>query len=191
MTMPESALIIVDVQNDFCPGGSLAVPEGDQVVPPLNTLIRRFRQVRHPIFATRDWHPEGHASFVEQGGPWPPHCVQNTAGARFHPDLEVDEHVTIISKATAVEQDAYSGFDGTDLGEQLKQQGVRKVFIGGLATDYCVKATAQDALQEGFDVYIVEDAVRGVDLRPGDSRRALDELTRAGARIVTSDQVKP
>jgi nicotinamidase/pyrazinamidase len=177
------ALIIVDVQNDFLPGGSLAVPAGDQVVPPLNDLIEKAGRKNLPVFATRDWHPENHSSFQANGGTWPPHCVRETPGAEFSPDLRLPADVTVISKATAVEQDAYSGFEGTDLHDRLQKLGVTRLFIGGLATDYCVLNTVKDALKHGYQVFWLKDASRAVNVNPGDGRKAADEMIRLGAKI--------
>ncbi|HID96014.1 MAG TPA: nicotinamidase [Candidatus Latescibacteria bacterium] len=178
---PKDALIIVDVQRDFIPGGTLPVPEGDRVVPILNDYKDRFLEAGALICATRDWHPRNHISFKEQGGIWPPHCVQNTQGADFHPALEIPDQARVISKGTEPGQEAYSGFQGTELEESLRRQGVERVFIGGLATDYCVKETVLDAIRLGFRTFILEDAVKGVDVNPGDSERALKEMVGAGA----------
>lgn len=180
------ALLVVDVQNDFCPGGALPVAEGDRVVPVLNRYIERFQRANLPILATRDWHPEKTSHFNTSGGVWPPHCIRGAKGAEFHPDLVLSENVVIISKGMGPEEEAYSGFEGTDthhvkLAELLRQRGVERIFVGGLATDYCVKHTVVDGLKEGFKVVLLEDAVRGVDLQPGDSERAIAEMIRAGA----------
>ena len=185
----DSALIIVDVQNDFCPDGALPVPEGDKVVPVLNLYIKRFKSLDLPIFATRDWHPSDHISFRSRGGPWPPHCVQNTWGAEFHKDLELPKDVFVISKAYEPDKEAYSGFQGTDLSNRLRAIGVKRLFIGGLATDYCVKNTVLDALKEGFEVYLLEDAVRGVDVQPSDSEKAIEEMIRRGAKKLSFSDI--
>lgn len=177
----ESALVIVDVQNDFLPGGALPVPKGDEAIPALNRYIEVFAKVGAPIFATRDWHPPDHVSFKSRGGPWPPHCVQGTRGAEFHPDLALPKDAIIISKASSPNAEAYSGFEGTRLGEKLKELGVKKVFVGGLATDYCVKNTVLDALKLGFETFFLEDASRGIDLKPGDVKRAIEEMVKGGA----------
>ena len=179
------ALILVDVQNDFCPGGALAVREGDMVVKPLNHAQKFFRH----IFATRDWHPEDHCSFMGRGGPWPPHCIQNTHGSKFHPDLEISR-AFVISKAFKRDKDAYSGFQGTDLEARLKREGIKRVFVGGLATDYCVRATALDALNAGFEVDLLEDAVRGVNVKPGDSEKAVAEMKEGGVKIGKTGELK-
>jgi nicotinamidase/pyrazinamidase len=175
------ALIVVDVQNDFLPGGALAVPHGDRVIAPMNRYIGAFRERGLPIFAPRDWHPEDHCSFQAQGGPWPPHCIAGTPGAEFPSALELPDEAVVISKATAPDLEAYSGFAGTDLARRLREAGVGRVFVGGLATDYCVQATVTDALKAGFEVFVLSDAVRAVDVHPGDGQRALEAMRRAGA----------
>ena len=185
----DDALIIVDVQRDFCPGGALPVPDGDRVVPVLNEYIHRFREAGAYIYATRDWHPPNHKSFREYGGIWPVHCVQGSVGAEFHPDLKLPGDVIVISKATDPNREAYSGFEGTNLLEDLRDKGVRRVFIGGLATDYCVKSTVLDALRYGFETYLLVDAIRGVDLNPGDSERAIREMVNEGAKEITLSDI--
>jgi len=179
------ALILVDVQNDFVSGGALPVPDGDAVVPILNRYIRRFHAHDLPVIATRDWHPPDHCSFKEQGGPWPPHCVQGSHGAEFVPDLDLPEDTTVISAADTPEHEAYSGFEGTDLADRLHQMGVKRLFIGGLATDYCVVNTVQDALRQGFEVMLLTDAIRAIDVHPGDGDRAIREMQANGARTIT------
>jgi nicotinamidase/pyrazinamidase len=187
------ALVLVDVQNDFCPGGALPVPEGDRVVPVLNTLLDHRELL---AVATRDWHPPDHTSFATQGGPWPVHCVAGTPGAGFHPGLHRERlaHMVSIgatvSKATARDQEAYSGFQGTGLAVYLHQHGIRRLFIGGLATDYCVKATALDARQEGFEVFLLTDAIRAVDVQPGDGDRAIAEMQAAGVTPIKSTDLE-
>jgi nicotinamidase/pyrazinamidase len=183
------ALIVVDVQNDFCPGGSLAVPNGDDVIAPLNNLIREFLERGEPVFKTRDWHPLQTRHFADYGGTWPVHCVQETNGAEFHSDLIDDIHIRVVSKGLG-DEDSYSGFDGTDLALQLRRLGVEEVWVGGLATDYCVKNTVLDALKEGFQVKALKDAMRPVELQPGDGERALGEMRNAGAQIATSTTAK-
>lgn len=175
------ALLIVDVQNDFLAGGSLAVPDGDGVLPPLNQWIERFSANCLPVFATRDWHPPDHCSFKTQGGPWPSHCVANTTGAQFADHLKLPRDADIISKATTRDTDAYSGFGHTDLSHQLLQAHVRRVFVGGLATDYCVLNTVEDALRLGYDVVLLTSAIRAVDVCPGDGARAVATMLAAGA----------
>ena len=177
------ALIVVDVQNDFCPGGALGVEKGDEVVEPLNRLAGEFLARGDLVFKSRDWHPERTKHFAQYGGTWPVHCVRGTRGAEFHPALTDDPRVRVVSKGEG-DEDNYSAFDGTDLAAQLREAGVREVWVGGLATDYCVKQTVLDALREGFRVVAVSDAMRAVNLQPGDSDRALEEMRRAGAQLV-------
>ncbi len=178
------ALIIVDVQNDFLPGGSLAVPNGDEVVPALNRYVAAFESQRLPIYATRDWHPANHCSFKAQGGIWPPHCIAESNGAQFAPGLKRPADMVVISKATTSEKDAYSGFEGTDLAERLHKQGVHRLFIGGLATDYCVLNTVKDALKHKFTVLLLQDAIRAVNVQPDDGRKAEEEMQRLGAKPI-------
>jgi nicotinamidase/pyrazinamidase len=181
----EDALIIVDVQRDFCPGGALPVPEGDQVVPVLNDYIKLFTAANARIFATRDWHPPNHMSFKAYGGPWPPHCIQHSEGAKFHPDLKLPEDTSVISKAMDSSRESYSGFDDTALADKLKKAGVARVFVGGLATDYCVKNTVLDAIKLGFKTALLLDASRGINVKPGDVEKATDEMAAKGAEKVT------
>ena len=183
-----TALIVVDVQLDFCPGGALAVRYGDQVVPRLNKIIGVFEGSGLPVFFTRDWHPPDHVSFRSQGGPWPPHCVQGSLGAKFHPGLRFPRDAKVISKGDRPSKEAYSGFQGTDLRAQLKKLGADELLVGGLATDYCVKGTTLDALRAGLSVEVLKDCVRPVDVRPGDGARALAEMQKAGARLTTSSK---
>jgi len=178
----KDALIIVDVQKDFCRGGALPVPEGEKIVPVLNRYIEKFSEAGALIVATRDWHPSNHISFKKYGGTWPPHCVQETPGADFHPNLKLPKEAKIVSKATSADKEAYSGFDGTDLERKLKKTGIRRVFVGGLATDYCVKSTVLDALSLGFEAVLLLDAIKGVDVNPGDSERAIREMLEKGAK---------
>ena len=177
------ALIVVDVQNDFCPGGALAVARGDEVVAPLNRLIGEFLERGEPVYKSRDWHPARTKHFAAYGGTWPVHCVQGTAGAEFHRDLLDDPRVRVVSKGLG-DEDSYSAFDGTTLAEDLRREGVGEVWVGGLATDYCVKNTVLDALRAGFRVRALHDAMRAVNLRPGDGERALAEMRAAGAEVV-------
>ena len=184
MTSPKRALIVVDVQNDFCPGGTLAVPHGDEVVGPLNGVIDEFLERGEPVYKSRDWHPPTTKHFADYGGVWPVHCVQNTKGAEFHPALRDDPRITVISKGLG-DTDCYSAFDETDLLDQLRRQNVEEVVVGGLATDYCVKSTVLDALKNGFKVKALENAMRAVDVQPGE--RAIQEMRNAGAEVLSTD----
>jgi len=192
MIDPErDALVVVDVQNDFCPGGSLAVPHGDEVVPTLNQAIRKFNAAGAPIFASRDWHPQKTKQFKEYGGVWPPHCVQGTRGAEFHPDLELPRDGIVVSKGMDPDTDSYSAFQAEDengmpFSAALGEKGAQRLFVGGLATDYCVKATVLDALREGFEVIVLEDAIGAVDVSPGDGDTAIAEMKAHGAAFATT-----
>jgi len=186
----DSALILVDIQNDFCPGGALAVSEGDQIVPIVNQLIPEFPLV----ISTQDWHPENHISFKQRGGPWPPHCVQGTQGAQLHPELKTDTISYYFRKASSPDKDDYSEFAGKDeqgrsLDEVLKSHDVKSLYVVGLATDYCVLETVLDGLKYGYEVYPVIDAMRAVNVDPGDGERALRKMAYNGAHLVTSDEV--
>ncbi|KKS38134.1 MAG: hypothetical protein A3G49_00250 [Candidatus Sungbacteria bacterium RIFCSPLOWO2_12_FULL_41_11] len=195
--MPKEALLIVDVQNDFCPGGTLAVPDGDMVVQPLNNMIQLAKDVQMLVVASRDWHPPVTSHFNAYGGKWPVHCVHNTWGAKFHPNLLLPSNVIVISKGTEKNEDAYSAFQGFldnngrflrfSVDEFLRKNGFQKLYIGGLATDYCVKETVLDALRLGFEVTVIEDAIRGVEINPGDCERAISEMKQAGAKFTTTD----
>jgi nicotinamidase/pyrazinamidase len=183
------ALILIDVQNDFCPGGALPVAQGDQVVPALNRYIEKFTQEKLPIFLTRDWHPEKTKHFKAYGGLWPPHCIQGTKGAEFRADLVLPKDAVIVSAGMAPDEEGYSGFEGKDekgvsLADLLHRAAVKRIFVGGLATDYCVKHTVLDGLKHGFAVTLLRDAVRGVELAPGDSVRAVEEMVDAGANVL-------
>jgi len=185
-----SALILVDIQNDFCPGGALAVDEGDQIVPIVNKLIAEFPLV----ISTQDWHPANHISFKERGGPWPPHCVQGSRGAELHPDLRTDTVEHYFRKASSPGKDDYSEFAGKDdrgrsLDELLKSEGVKTLYVVGLATDYCVLETVLDGLKYGYEVYAVRDAMRAVNVNPGDGEKAFERMAAAGAHLMTSDEV--
>lgn len=186
----KKALVIVDVQNDFCPGGALGVQDGDRVVPVLNRYIEKFAQAGMPVLVTRDWHPPRTTHFNTAGGLWPPHCVQGSKGAEFHPALKISSDTVVLSKGMAVDEDNYSGFDAVDsrgvvLKNVLRQSGIERIYVGGLATDYCVKETVLDGLREGFQVVLLQDAVRGVNLQPEDSDQAIDAMVRAGVTIET------
>jgi len=194
MVKTKGALTIVDLQNDFMPGGALGVIEGDDVVPVANRYIEMFRAAGLPIYATRDWHPAETKHFQQYGGVWPPHCVQNTPGAQFHPDLKLPPETIIVSKGMDPTQDSYSCFDaheadGTAMAESLRRRGVGHLYIGGLATDYCVRSSVLSAVQEGFEVTVLLDACRGVNLRPHDSEKAIEDMVRAGAKILTIERM--
>ena len=188
---PTSTLLIVDVQRDFCSGGALAVRNGDRVVPVLNHTLAQFG-LAGLIYASRDWHPPATAHFKEHGGIWPVHRVAGTDGARFHPDVQLPPETIIVSKGEAPSTHGYSAFEGTTpsgdtLLEDLRRRGVIRLAVGGLATDYCVRQSVLDALKAGFEVAILTDAIAGVDVRPGDSARAIEEMTEAGALLTTAD----
>ncbi len=188
--MVRSALIVVDVQVDFCPGGALQVQDGDEVVPVLNRCLAHFEHQGLPIALTQDFHPANHASFSAQGGPWPPHCVQGTVGVDFHPDLLVPASAEIFRKGTDPRYDAYSGFQARDargllLEQWLRQHEVDHLVVGGLATDYCVQATVLDGLGAGFAVTVLQAAIRGVNVHPGDSEEALVKMVANGAQVLS------
>ena len=175
------ALIVVDVQNDFCPGGKLPIEHGDAVIPILNELMAAAAEKGVPVFASRDWHPITHVSFKDQGGPWPPHCVQDTEGAAFHPDLRLPDDAIIVTKGVRFDQDQNSAFDETGLATFMKSRGVRRVWVGGLAQDVCVAATVLDARAAGLDTYVIENATKPVTEQQG--REALKKMAEAGAHI--------
>jgi len=185
----DDALIIVDVQQDFLPGGALAIRDGDLVIEPLNGYIKWFEQRGLPIFVTRDWHPIDHCSFRDRGGMWPAHCVAGTSGAALSPRLALPLSTHVVSKGTQRDSEAYSGFERTDLASRLREHGCRRLFIGGLATDYCVQATARDALKAGFEVTVLGDAVQSVDAKPGDGAQALAALITEGVRVACLEQI--
>lgn len=210
----KKALLVVDVQNDFCPGGALPVPGGDKVVAVLNQYIKIFAQKKLPIFASRDWHPKKTRHFSRYsgipstdkayrektgkkfGGLWPVHCVQGTKGAEFHPKLKLTKETVILSKGTNPEEDSYSAFQAEDNNRQpflnlLKIFGVEELYVGGLATDYCVKFSSLDALKNGFKVRLLADAVKGVNLKPRDSEEAIEEMVKQGAKTITINKVIP
>ncbi len=182
----KSVLLLVHLQNDFCPGGALAVPGGDAIIPLANACIQLFSDQGFSVIATRDWHPANHCSFKEQGGPWPLHCVQGSFGSQFHPELRVPPGTLIVSGATNPKKEAYSGFDGTSLEDRLEDVEAETLFVVGLATDYCVKQTVLDACQRGFRVVLLEDGVRGIDVKAGDSQEALQEMRTAGVIVASS-----
>jgi nicotinamidase/pyrazinamidase len=189
---PGAALFIVDVQNDFCPGGALAVPHGDRIIPILNGLIGRFAEQGRPVYLSRDWHPRDTTHFTGFGGSWPVHCVAGTKGADFHPDLRVPSGAIVISKGQDRNDAGYSAFegvtdDGRRLADDLHRHGISTLVVGGLATDYCVRATALDARRAGFEVVVLTDAVAGIG--DEDSRRSLEEMRQAGASLVPGTEV--
>ncbi|MDZ7645554.1 MAG: nicotinamidase [Woeseiaceae bacterium] len=175
------ALLIVDVQNDFCPGGALAVPDGDRILPLVNDWLEAAGKAGIPVIASRDWHPRQHVSFEAQGGPWPPHCVQDTEGAAFHPQLNLPADTIKVSKGTRFDKDQYSAFDDTGLAGFMKDQGIERLWVAGLAEDVCVRATVIDGCKAGFDVHLLEDGTRAIDDEGG--KKAVDEMRRAGASI--------
>lgn len=190
-----SALLIIDVQNDFCPGGNLPVIEGDRVVPVLNRYIELFREWKLPVFASRDWHPAITSHFRDFGGIWPAHCVQGSEGARFHRDLALPEETIVISKGLDPNRDDYSAFQaatesGMTFPAQLEAMAINKLYVGGLATDYCVKESVLDGVRHGLEMILLEDAVRGVDLNPGDSAKAIEEMVRAGAVLMNFSKMR-
>jgi nicotinamidase/pyrazinamidase len=183
---PGDALLVVDVQNDFLPGGALGITGGDLIVAPINRLLAAWRAHGLPVFMSRDWHPAGHCSFAAQGGPWPQHCVAGTRGAEFAPALATGPDDVVISKATRPDRDAYSALDGTPLAAALRARNVGRLFVAGLATDYCVRATGRDARAAGLDVVVLADAVCAVNVQPGDGDRALAELEAEGCQTSTT-----
>ena len=187
-----SALLVVDVQNDFCPGGALAVPQGDRVVDPINRLLAAYATAHAAVFASRDWHPLGSSHFVGRGGRWPIHCVADTPGAAFHPQLLLPDGTAVITKGQSPDSDGYSAFDGTlpageTLEAALRERNVGRLTVCGLATDYCVRASVLDARARGLAVSVVRDAIAAVNLTPGDETGALDEMRAAGADIIALD----
>ena len=181
---PGDALIIDDVQNDFLPGGSLAVPEGDKIIPVLNNVIRLFKSMKLPIFATRDWHPVDHVSFKEQGGIWPVHCVAGTHGAAFPESLDLSDEIVMISKARDSKEEAYSGFENTDLDKRLKTLNITRAWVGGLATDYCVINTVLELISLGYRVNLLTEGIRAVNIKPDDGKNAEREMMVLGARSI-------
>jgi nicotinamidase/pyrazinamidase len=179
------SLLIIDFQNDFTAGGALEVPGGDEIAEPVKRLAEEFDL----IFATRDWHPPDHSSFEKEGGPWPVHCVQGTHGAELHPAMSGIDVDAVVDVGRERDDQGYSGFENSDLAEMLRAHGVDEVYVCGLATDYCVRASALDARDEGFAVTVVEDAIRPVEVKPGDGERAIADMRAAGARIAASDLV--
>lgn len=179
------ALIVVDVQNDFCPGGALAIDEGDQIIPLINRWMEAASAGNTPIYASRDWHPIDHISFKQRGGLWPPHCIQDSNGACFHPDLRLPESAVKVTKGVRFDQDQNSVFDQTGLADQLRRDGVQRVFIGGLAEDVCVLASVLDARREGFEAVLISDATRPVTIPGGEKAR--EKMQDAGVRFERTD----
>jgi len=189
----KKALLVVDVQNDFCPGGTLGIHGGHKIIPILNRYIKFFETENLPIIVTRDWHPKVTKHFEQFGGVWPEHCVEGSPGAMFHPDLELPKEALVMSKGMDPEKDSYSAFHAIDssgmaLANLLKIFGVAEIYIGGLATDYCVKYSALDALKDGLEAFILTDAIAGVNLQPEDSRLALQEMVNLGAKKTISEE---
>lgn len=190
-----AALLVVDVQLDFCPGGALPVPEGDLVVPVLNRYIELFSRIGSQIFASRDWHPAKSGHFLPAGGKWPVHCVQGSRGAQFHPELRLPEGTVVISKGMAISEDGYSALQGVDESGTpfpvlLRHMALDRLYVGGLATDYCVKESVMEAIGEGFGVTVLTDAVKAVQREAGDAERALAEMVGAGARLATLESIE-
>ena len=189
MDFTSKALLVVDPQNDFMPGGSLPVPDGDSIITVVNRLIELFNSNNAPVFISRDWHPADHCSFIEEGGKWPPHCVKETEGALFHPDLILPESSEVIDKAVIKEPDAYSAFQDTGLAYILEIRGLTDIYTCGLATDVCVRSTVLDGLRAGFKMHVIEDAARAVEINPGDGEKAICEMQAAGAIIIESPEL--
>lgn len=193
--LPGDALSVTDIQNDFLSGGSLGVPDGNQIIAPLNRVIELFRSSGLPLFYTRDWHPPDHCSFIAQGGSWPPHCIRDTSGAAFAAGLNIPPGAIVISKGTHKDSEQYSTIYGRDAAgrtqsELMKNIGVSRIFISGLATDYCVLNSVRDARAEGFEVFVLADAIRAVNVHPGDAERAVAEIIRLGAQLTVSDHIR-
>jgi len=180
---PQTALLLIDLQKDFMPAGAMAVPSADQIIPLANRYIKSFSQHQRPIIATRDWHPPNHCSFKEQGGPWPPHCIAGTPGAEFADELELPDNLWLVSKGTDPEHESYSGFDHNDLAKQLSAQGIKHLLVGGVATDYCILHSVNDALRQGFAVTILQNMVKAVNVQYGDGKNALALMQEKGAKL--------
>lgn len=178
----QDILLITDIQIDFLPGGALPVTGGNEIIPAINNYIDRFKAGKAHIIASRDWHPANHMSFNTQGGPWPPHCIQNTEGAQFSPNLKLPTQTVVISKAVDPNREAYSVFDGTNLFDELRKRGINRLFICGLATDYCVVNTVLDARKLGFETVVLMNAILGINVEPGDVDRAVDAMIESGAQ---------
>jgi len=185
----KAALLVVDIQKDFCAGGALAAPGGVEIIPAVNRHVADASARGMPVYATRDWHPVRTTHFTEYGGNWPPHCVQGTAGAQFHPALNLPPDAIIVNKGDDPQRHGYSAFEGhtsegRTLLEDLRARHITRVYVAGIATDYCVRQSALDALRAGLEVRVLPDAIAGIDVRPGDAQRALDEISAAGAELV-------
>jgi len=195
--LPFDALIVVDMQNDFMPGGALPVPNALTIIPTINRYVELFENANATIVFTRDWHPQNHISFKSRGGPWPPHCIQNTYGAELHPDLRAPKSAIIISKAFKEDEEAYSGFKGIeleskrDLNSVLRGRGVKRVFVSGVVTEYCVKATALDAADLSYQVFLLIDAVKGINQPPGSEEQAVIEMLEKGIVLMTTSDIAP
>lgn len=188
----KKALVVVDIQNDFCPGGALGVQEGDQIIPVLNQYVALFLKHQIPVFVSRDWHPKETKHFKQAGGPWPPHCIQGTDGAAFHPDFRIPAETTILSKGTDPDADGYSVFEAHDskhksFNELLQAKDIDELYIGGIATDYCVRTTSLDALENSYKVNILTDAIKGVAHE--DSKRAIEEIVARNGKLKTYAEV--
>lgn len=194
--LPADALIVVDMQNDFMPGGALPVPNALTIIPSVNRYVELFEEKKATIVFTRDWHPEDHISFRSRGGPWPPHCIQNTQGAELHPALRIPRTAVVVSKAFREDEEAYSGFKGVELESKrdlhtiLRGREVRRVFVAGVATEYCVRATALDAVDLGYQVFLLIDSVKGIDRPPGSEKRAIDEMLERGVVAITLSDIE-
>jgi len=189
------ALSVTDVQNDFLPGGALGVPHGDAIISPLNRAVELFKKNGLLIFFSRDWHPPDHSSFQDQGGPWPPHCVQKTPGADFPSALKIPEGSILISKGGQKDREQYSTLgardsEGNTESDVMKKREIRRVFVAGLATDYCVLNSVKDILAEGYEVYVLTDAIRAVNVNPGDGEEALEDMVRGGAKLITTEMLE-
>lgn len=184
-----SALIVVDMQNDFLPGGKLEVPNSDTIIPIINEYIKIFEKKGLPVVFTRDWHPENHLSFKENGGIWPKHCVQNTEGVQINKDIYIPNNSVIINKAFQSDMEAYSGFQNTDLDQKLKEMNVKNLFVCGVATDYCVLNTVLDAIKLNYKVYLLIDAIKGVDVNPNDSEEAIKKMISNGVELLVFDEI--
>jgi len=190
----KKALLIADIQNDFCPDGALGVPEGDKIIPAINKYIGYFSKNKFPVFISRDWHPKKTKHFKQFGGTWPVHCVMHTKGAEFHPKLKLPKEAIILSKGMSPDKNSYSVFqaedsNGMSFPNLLKIFGIQELFVGGLATDYCVNSTVTDALMNGFKVKLLMDAIKGINLRPRDSEEAIEEMVKLGARKTNLERV--